>query len=84
MRARSMAVHARSPTAAIPIPGDPIQAFWVRAERRAPYALHRLQCAKGGMLELVYENTALVSLTYRSPTDIGALPATRAADASHA
>ena len=35
MRARSMAVHARSPTAAMPIPGDPIQAFWLALTTRS-------------------------------------------------
>ena len=64
--------------------GDPIQAFWVRAEHRAPYALHRLQCAKGGLLELTYEDRALVSLTYRSPRELGAPAPAPAADATHA
>jgi broad specificity phosphatase PhoE len=51
--------------------GDPIQAFWVAAERRRSYALHRLQCAKGGLLELTYEDDRLETITYRSPTVIG-------------
>lgn len=47
--------------------GDPIQAFWVEADGRPAHALHRLQCAKGGLLELDYEGERLVSLVYRSP-----------------
>jgi broad specificity phosphatase PhoE len=53
--------------------GDPIQAFWVQAERRPAYALHRLQCKKGGMLELVYDDERLVQLTYHSPEDVMAM-----------
>jgi broad specificity phosphatase PhoE len=52
--------------------GDPIQAFWVAAEGRPPYALHRLQCRKGGLLELDYSGKLLTGLTYRSPDDIAA------------
>ena len=64
--------------------GDPIQAFWVESEHRPIYALHRLQCAKGGLLELDYEGARLVGLSYRSPASIAAagmepaLPASRA------
>ena len=47
--------------------GDPIQAFWIHAERRPDYALHRLQCAKGGRLDLDYEGTVLRTITYRAP-----------------
>ena len=50
--------------------GDPIQAFWVEADGRPARALHRLQCAKGGLLELDYEGETLVNLTYRSPAFI--------------
>jgi broad specificity phosphatase PhoE len=63
--------------------GDPIQAFWVAAEDRPPYALHRLQCRKGGMLELDYEGTRLVRLTYRSPESIGAPEPVPATDAGN-
>jgi broad specificity phosphatase PhoE len=48
--------------------GDPIQAFWVRAEGRPAWALHRLQCAKGGMLELDYLEGRLTSTVYRPPS----------------
>ena len=51
--------------------GDPIQAFWVKADGRPRYALHRLQCAKGGMLELDYAGNRLERLTYKSPQSIG-------------
>ncbi len=64
--------------------GDPIQAFWVDADGRPPYALHRLQCMKGGMLELVYEGRRLSSVTYRSPASIMALDSEAAAGASPA
>ena len=65
--------------------GDPIQAFWVEAEGRPAYALHRLQCAKGGLLELDYEGDRLVNLTYRSPQSLAALAAEApVADASPA
>ncbi|HWF58205.1 MAG TPA: histidine phosphatase family protein [Candidatus Dormibacteraeota bacterium] len=47
--------------------GDPIQAFWVRSEGRPAWALHRLQCAKGGMLELDYAGGQLRQTTYRPP-----------------
>ncbi len=48
--------------------GDPIQAFWVRHEGRPPWALHRLQCAKGGMLELDYVDGMLTGIVYRPPS----------------
>jgi broad specificity phosphatase PhoE len=65
--------------------GDPIQAFWVEAEGRHAYALHRLQCAKGGMLSLEYDGERLVGKQYRPPRQIAAPPATQtdAAGASH-
>jgi broad specificity phosphatase PhoE len=44
--------------------GDPIQGFWVSSEHRPRYALHRLQCAKGGMLELDYDGEALRTLAH--------------------
>jgi broad specificity phosphatase PhoE len=47
--------------------GDPIQAWWATIEGRWPWALHRLQCAKGGMLELRYQDDQLVSKSYLSP-----------------
>lgn len=47
--------------------GDPIQAFWVRSEGRPAWALHRLQCAKGGMLELDYVDGVLRRTTYHPP-----------------
>jgi len=47
--------------------GDPVQAFWVRSEGRRAWALHRLQCAKGGMLELDYVDGTLAATTYRPP-----------------
>jgi len=64
--------------------GDPIQAFWVDSDGRPPYALHRLQCAKGGMLELDYEDHALASLRYHSPLSLGAPASQPAVDPSHA
>ena len=70
--------------------GDPIQAFWVMADGRPPYALHRLQCAKGGMLVLDYDGEQLQHLEYwpperiaangREPADAGAAAG---ADAAH-
>jgi broad specificity phosphatase PhoE len=53
--------------------GDPIQGFWVTADGRPRYALHRLQCAKGGLLQLDYEGEALQHLTYLSPARIAEL-----------
>lgn len=47
--------------------GDPIQAFWATTDHRPPWALHRLQCAKGGLLELRYRNSQLTSKRYLSP-----------------
>ena len=49
--------------------GDPIQAFWVEADRRPAWALHRLQCLKGGMLVLDYEGDRLLAKRYRPPDD---------------
>jgi broad specificity phosphatase PhoE len=54
--------------------GDPIQAFWVRSEGRRPWALHRLQCAKGGMLELDYVDGRLTATVYRPPQPQDAEP----------
>jgi hypothetical protein len=45
----------------------------VNSERRPRYALHRLQCAKGGMLELDYEGYSLRKLTYVSPARVAEL-----------
>jgi broad specificity phosphatase PhoE len=53
--------------------GDPIQGFWVAAQRRPRYALHRLQCAKGGLLQLDYGGEELNHLAYLSPTRIAEL-----------
>jgi len=55
--------------------GDPIQAFAIEADGRSDRALHRLECAKGGLLELTYEDGTLVNKTYRSPESIGVLSA---------
>ena len=64
--------------------GDPIQAFWVEADGRPPYALHRLQCAKGGMLVLDYVDQNLQHLEYWPPERIAAATAAEPeADASH-
>ena len=52
--------------------GDPIQAFWIRFRRRPPWALHRLQCAKGALLILDYEDARLTRITYVSPERIAA------------
>jgi broad specificity phosphatase PhoE len=52
--------------------GDPIQAFWATSEGRLPWALHRLQCAKGGLLELHYQGSDLTAHTYRSPQHLAA------------
>jgi len=65
--------------------GDPIQAFWVEAEGRHPFALHRLQCAKGGMLELEYAGSRLADKHYRRPEEVAASSTdSPAIDASHA
>ncbi len=48
--------------------GDPIQAFWVRSSSRPAWALHRLQCAKGGMLVLDYVDEVLNSTVYQAPS----------------
>ncbi|MFN2581883.1 MAG: histidine phosphatase family protein [Candidatus Dormibacteria bacterium] len=65
--------------------GDPIQAFWVQANGRPPYALHRLQCAKGGMLILDYLGEQLRHLEYVPPERVGEQRAPQpVADATHA
>jgi broad specificity phosphatase PhoE len=48
--------------------GDPIQAFWVRSTGRPAWALHRLDCAKGGVLELDYRGGVLMGIVYRPPS----------------
>ncbi len=50
--------------------GDPIQAYWAAADRRPPWALHRLQCAKGGLLELSLRDGKLIGKPYLSPEAI--------------
>ncbi|MFN2569766.1 MAG: histidine phosphatase family protein [Candidatus Dormibacteria bacterium] len=52
--------------------GDPIQAFSVETDGLPARALHRLQCAKGGVIELTYEGETLVNKTYLSPERLGA------------
>lgn len=52
--------------------GDPIQAFWASSDGRWPWALHHLQCAKGGLLELRYQAEELISKTYLSPEELAA------------
>jgi broad specificity phosphatase PhoE len=54
--------------------GDPIQAFWITYLHRHPWALHHLQCAKGGLLALDYESGKLVKVTY-VPPQVAAAPA---------
>ena len=65
--------------------GDPIQAFWVEADGRSAFGLHRLQCAKGGRLEVDYVDGGYASKRYVPPEEAGAPAAeSTAADASHA
>lgn len=52
--------------------GDPIQAFWTTTEGRPPWALHRLQCAKGGLLKLTYRGDRLTEKIYLSPEAVAA------------
>ncbi|MGD0834641.1 MAG: histidine phosphatase family protein [Candidatus Dormibacteria bacterium] len=61
--------------------GDPIQAFWIRHRGRPVWALHRLQCAKGGLLILDYDGTTLARITYMSPERIAAAAAPAAGTA---
>lgn len=64
--------------------GDPIQAFWVEAERRGPFGLHRLQCAKGGRLEVDYVDGRYAAKRYIPPEELSPpIPGPAAADASH-
>ncbi|HUY54345.1 MAG TPA: histidine phosphatase family protein [Candidatus Nanopelagicaceae bacterium] len=55
--------------------GDPIQAFWATVDHRPPWALHRLQCAKGGLLELKYRGLDLVQKQYLAPDELLAMAA---------
>jgi broad specificity phosphatase PhoE len=52
--------------------GDPIQAYWAKVDRRPPWALHRLQCAKGGLLQLTFAQGRLIGKSYLSPAAIEA------------
>jgi len=47
--------------------GDPIQAFWIRHLGRPAWALHHLQCLKGGMLVLDYLDRKLTHIRYVPP-----------------
>jgi broad specificity phosphatase PhoE len=69
---RAVAEHPGEPSICVSH-GDPIQAFWVEADHRHAYALHRLQCAKGGMLVLHYVGGRLDGKQYSPPPK---LPAT--------
>jgi broad specificity phosphatase PhoE len=60
--------------------GDPIQAFWVKADGRRDWSLHRLQCAKGGMLVLDYEDGSLISRRYVPPEEVDLGPAGAASE----
>jgi probable phosphoglycerate mutase len=60
--------------------GDPIQAFWATTEGRPPWALHRLQCAKGGMLKLTYQGDHLAEKVYLSPDAVVAAAGVEAAE----
>ena len=60
--------------------GDPIQAFWATVDHRPPWALHRLQCAKGGLLELQYRGGELLRKQYLAPEEVAARVAARAPD----
>ncbi|MFZ0995560.1 MAG: histidine phosphatase family protein [Candidatus Dormiibacterota bacterium] len=62
--------------------GDPIQAFWATSEGRLPWALHRLQCAKGGLLELRYHGHKLTAHNYHSPQHLAAAAGSPALAAS--
>lgn len=65
--------------------GDPIQAFWIRSLGRPAWALHRLQCAKGGLLALDYDRRRLVDIKYLPPATLDAAAApSPASDVSHA
>ena len=57
--------------------GDPIQAFWIRHLGRPSWALHRLQCAKGGLLVVDYADRRLSGIRYVPPPQpaVGAAPA---------
>ena len=58
--------------------GDPIQAFWATVDHRPPWALHRLQCAKGGLLQLTYRGSKLLQKHYLSPDEVAARVAAEA------
>jgi broad specificity phosphatase PhoE len=60
--------------------GDPIQAFWVTTDGRPPWALHRLQCAKGGLLKLTYRGDSLTEKVYLSPDALAAAAGVEAAE----
>ena len=65
--------------------GDPIQAFWIRHLGRPAWALHRLKCAKGGMLALDYQDRRLTAISYVPPQLHGPpLSPAPSTDASHA
>ncbi|MGA9776291.1 MAG: histidine phosphatase family protein [Candidatus Dormiibacterota bacterium] len=52
--------------------GDPIQAYWATLDGRPPWALHRLQCSKGGLLELTFRGAQLLRKVYLSPAAVAA------------
>lgn len=64
--------------------GDPIQAFWATTDHRMPWALHRLQCSKGGLLELRYRGQELEAKSYLSPQDLASSVASSSAETASA
>ncbi|HVC40026.1 MAG TPA: histidine phosphatase family protein [Candidatus Dormibacteraeota bacterium] len=64
--------------------GDPIQAFWATSDRRMPWALHRLQCSKGGLLELDFLGQSLTGKRYLSPQSLAAAVSESAQDTASA
>lgn len=54
--------------------GDPIASYWVRNYKLPRWAIHRWQCAKGGILQLDYADATTVNkITYFSPERVARL-----------
>lgn len=65
----------RGQAAAIVSHADPIKAFWNRHLDRANWRFHMLELAKGGFLELEYEDDRLANVVPHGPVLAAAAPA---------
>jgi broad specificity phosphatase PhoE len=68
---REALAACRGQAAAVVSHADPVKAFWNRFLGRPDWRFHFLDLAKGGFLELVYEDDALVAIHPHAPVEAG-------------